>query len=191
MAARPKREPKGKSESGIETTILSQEILPNNDSEVGELQSESVTDNMDSYGNFDSVAQAPIVLSMGQSLLRKLTEYAREEGVSREELAAELVSEGLVLRAWEIVERKATLRGNAGNSQSQNFGRNGNNQGQNQGNNAAGHAQSHQQKYQQGGNKMAQRKLQRQARQHANSMDLMSDKAAFLEYVRNQEKKRR
>jgi hypothetical protein len=135
---------------------------------------------------------APLSLRIGKSLLRKLTEYAQEEGVSREELAAELISEGIVLRAWEIVEKKATMRG--GNAHSNNnFNRNGNAAPGNQGNSVAGHTQGHQQRFQhqQGGNKMAQRKLQRQARQHANSMDLMSDKAAFLEYVRNQEKKRR
>lgn len=134
---------------------------------------------------------AVLTLKLSRALIRKLTDYAREEGVTREELAAELVSEGVVLRAWEIVEKKATMRGGQGN---QNFNRPNNNPNPN-GNVAGGnaHTQTHQQRpqFQPGGNKMAQKKLQRQARQHANAMDLMSDKAAFLEYVRNQEKKRR
>lgn len=137
----------------------------------------------------------PITLRLSRSLIRKLTDNAREEGVTIEELASELVAEGVVLRAWEIVEKKATMRGGNTNQGNQgNFNRGGNNTAGNQsiGNhgNTPNHG-GHQRPFQQGGNKMAQKKLQRQARQHANAMDLMADKAAFLEYVRNQEKKRR
>ena len=108
-----------------------------------------------------------------------------------DELISELLAEGVVVRAWEIVERKHTMRGGVGQ---------GNNRGNQANNNANGNVahgntqQGSQQsriQFQQGGNPQAQKKLQRQARQHANSMDLLQDKAAFLEYVRNQEKKRR
>jgi len=138
------------------------------------------------YDTRSEPTPAFLTVKMTRALIRRLTDSAREEGVSPEELAAELISEGVVLRAWEIVEKKATMRG--GSQQGQNFNRpNSNNNGnvaQNQNNH------NHQRPFQ-GGNKMAQKKLQRQARQHANAMDLMADKAAFLEYVRNQEKKRR
>ena len=125
-------------------------------------------------------------LSLSRSLMRRLFDSAREEGVSLEDFASELIAEGVVLRAWEIVEKKATMRGgaNQGNFQRQN---NLNQQNQQGGHNNSGNG--HQRGFS-AGNKMAQKKLQRQARQHASSMDLMADKAAFLEYVRNQEKKR-
>jgi hypothetical protein len=134
-----------------------------------------------------SITPLPDVLelALSRSLMRRLFDSAREEGVSLEDFASELISEGVVLRAWEIVEKKATMRGgaNQGNFQRQN--------NLNQQNQQGGHSNSngHQRGFN-GGNKMAQKKLQRQARQHASSMDLMADKAAFLEYVRNQEKKR-
>ena len=129
-------------------------------------------------------------LHLSQSLVRKLRENAREEGVSIEDLASELIAEGVVLRAWEIVERKHAMRGGNPNQNSQNnFNRGGSGNVTN-GNNAHGHAQQ-QRQFQNGGNKQAQKKLARQARQHANAMDLLQDKAAFLEYVRSQEQKRR
>lgn len=128
-------------------------------------------------------------VKISKSLHRKLIDYAREEGVVVDELAAELLSEGVVLRAWEIIERKQTMRGGHSqfNRQSQGSNVNGNvaQGGQHQG------GQQHRGQFQQGGNRQAQKKLQRQARQHANAMDLLQDKAAFIEYVRNQEKKRR
>lgn len=131
-----------------------------------------------------------LTIRISKVLHRKLRDNAREEGVTMDELISELLAEGVVLRAWEIVERKHTMRGgNQGN-----FNRNpqsGNVNGNvASGNNQQGH-QQHRSQFQQGGNRQAQKKLQRQARQHANAMDLLQDKAAFLEYVRNQEKKRR
>lgn len=132
-----------------------------------------------------------LTIRVSKILHRKLRDNAREEGVTIDELISELLAEGVVLRAWEIVERKHTMRGgNQGN-----FNRNQQN-GNVNGNVASGNTQQGNQQHrnqfqQQGGNRQAQKKLQRQARQHANAMDLLQDKAAFLEYVRNQEKKRR
>jgi hypothetical protein len=132
-----------------------------------------------------------LTVRISKALHRKLRDNAREEGVTMDELISELLAEGVVVRAWEIVERKQTMRGGVGQ---------GNNRGGQVNNNANGNVshgntqQGSQQsriQFQQGGNPQAQKKLQRQARQHANSMDLLQDKAAFLEYVRNQEKKRR
>lgn len=134
-----------------------------------------------------------LTIRISKVLHRKLRDNAREEGVTMDELISELLAEGVVLRAWEIVERKHTMRG--GNSQG-NFNRNQQNlNGNVNGNVAHGNTQQGSQQsrtqFQQGGNRQAQKKLQRQARQHANAMDLLQDKAAFIEYVRNQEKKRR
>lgn len=130
-----------------------------------------------------------LTIRISKNLHRKLRDNAKEEGVSIDELISELLAEGVVLRAWEIVERKHTMRGgNQGN-----FNRNPQN-GNVNGNVANGNSQQGNQQHRnqfQGGNRQAQKKLQRQARQHANAMDLLQDKAAFLEYVRNQEKKRR
>jgi predicted DNA binding CopG/RHH family protein len=113
-------------------------------------------------------------LRISQSLASKLKLTAREEGITVDELAGELLAEGIVVRAWEIIERKATMRG-GNNPQNPNFvGGNRNN-----GNHAGGPQNKN------------NRRLQKQSRQHSNAMNLMQDKAAFLEYVRNQEKKRR
>lgn len=160
--------------------------------EEDEVEDDFNQDDDDSSGQQNYIP-IPITLKLSRSLLRKLNDNAREEGVTMEELAAELVSEGVVIRAWEIVEKKAAMRGGNQNPNNPgNFNRQGNSAGGNQAQNGNNLSGSHSQRQFQGpGNKMAQKKLQRQARQHANAMDLMSDKAAFLEYVRNQEKKRR
>jgi predicted DNA binding CopG/RHH family protein len=130
-----------------------------------------------------------LTIRISKALHRKLRDNAREEGVSIDELISELLAEGVVLRAFEIVERKHTMRG--GNQQQHRNSQNGNVNGNvNHGNSQQGN-QQHRNQFQHGGNRQAQKKLQRQARQHANAMDLLQDKAAFLEYVRNQEKKRR
>jgi hypothetical protein len=131
-----------------------------------------------------------LTIKISKSLHRKLRDNAREESVTMDELVSELLAEGVVVRAWEIVERKQTMRGGQGQGQRNQSNNNNANGNVAHGNTVQGNQQSRIQ-FQQGGNPHAQKKLQRQARQHANSMDLLQDKAAFLEYVRNQEKKRR
>jgi len=144
---------------------------------------------------FVDAADAPeplpenLTIRISKALHRKLRDNAREEGVSIDELISELLAEGVVLRAFEIVERKHTMRG--GNHQPHRNQQNGNVHGNVAHGNSQQGNQQHRNQFQQGGNRQAQKKLQRQARQHANAMDLLQDKAAFLEYVRNQEKKRR
>lgn len=178
-------------DEGLDTTTAVQAAADTNaeyddEAEVGV----EVEEDEDAPGQRDHLHE-PVTLHLSRSLIRKLRDNSREEGVTMEELASELVAEGVVLRAWEIVERKATMRGgNAGQSNQ------GNQNNFNRGTNGIGNHGNHQQPHQTKqhftpGNKMAQKKLQRQHRQHANAMDLMSDKAAFIEYVRNQEKKRR
>lgn len=128
---------------------------------------------------------ASLSLQVSKALRKRLEHSAREEGISVEDLASELLAEGLVLRAWEIVERKSAMRGGGGNPQQQQQ-RQGNNrhQGHGGGNNKQGHGGGNNNKH--GGGRMNKRHAA-----HATSLNLMEDKAAFLEYVRNQERKQR
>lgn len=137
------------------------------------------------------VAQEPVEprleelanLKLTRALHLKLSTMAREEGVSLEQLVQELLAEGATLRAWEIIERKSAMRG-AGQGQGNGnrpFGNGGygNQGGHRQGGNQGGHRHGGPQGPGQGG---------RPAR---GNNAWMEDKAAFLEYVRNQEKRRR
>jgi len=130
---------------------------------------------------------------MSRSLYKKLQYTSQDEMVSIDDFACELLAEGLVLRAWEIMERKSAMRGGGpghgvphGNSRhggggggDQRHGGAGNHQGG--GNKGGGGGRQHHR-----GNRQNTR-----AQNHANTLNLMEDKAAFLEYVRNQERKRR
>ncbi|NDE16130.1 hypothetical protein EBZ80_14480 [bacterium] len=128
-------------------------------------------------------------LEVSKALRKRLELSAREEGVTVEDLASELLAEGLVLRAWEIVERKSAMRGGGSPVQQHQ-------QQQRQGNvrhgggNHQGHHQGHNQGHKQGGgNKHGGGRMNKRHAAHAASLNLMEDKAAFLEYVRNQERK--
>ena len=48
-----------------------------------------------------------IELSLTTTLYQKLRDKSKKEGVTVNELVSELLAEGLVLRAWEIMERKS------------------------------------------------------------------------------------
>lgn len=102
-----------------------------------------------------------LTVKLSRSLYAKLVLKAQDEGISVSEFASELLAEGLVLRAWEIMERKQTMRG--GQPQ-QNYGHN----------------------RQQGGRHHGDHR-----RGRGDYQAVMQDKAAFMEYVRNQERKRR
>ena len=126
---------------------------------------------------------------LSESLVKKLKEQAADEGISLEEFISELLAESVVLRAWEIVERKNAMKGPSGqgptgggrnNYNNQNQGNKGNNQrGGGGGGSSSGSGAGNQ------GNKghrgMSQVRYQ----------SIMDDKATFLEYVRSQEKPRR
>ena len=114
---------------------------------------------------------------MSESLYKRLVQVARDEGVSADDFACELLAEGVVLRAWEIVEKKSAMRGsNMGNQPQGNQQRHGH-KGPGQGGGGGG-----------GGPRRPHNKGRGS---YANSMNLLEDKAAFLEYVRNQEKRNR
>lgn len=104
-----------------------------------------------------------LTLKLSQSLISKLKHSAQEEGVEIEALVAELLAEGITLRAWEIIERKSAMRSSNAVAQPQHQPFN----NQRHGNTRHGGA-----------------------RPPANN-NWMEDKAAFLEYVRNQEKRGR
>lgn len=99
-----------------------------------------------------------LTVQVSSSLKEKLTRTAQDEGVTVEALVQELLAESVVLRAWEIIERKSQMRGNT--------------QQQPQ--------QQHRQQ-QRNGNGPGPRRNQPAG-------NWMEDRAAFLEYVRNQEK---
>ena len=101
-------------------------------------------------------------LPLSKALARKVQQKAADEGVTAEELLCELIAEGLVLRAWEIMERKSAMRG----GRQQNYNPKGNNRYRDQ-------------KGRRGFNK---------GNRAEKGTALLEDRAAFLEYVRNQEK---
>lgn len=125
--------------------------------------------------------KAPVVVTenseqlrvkLSKSLVRKLREQAADEGIGLEEFVTELLSESVVLRAWEIVERKNQMKGGQppmGN----NRGNGPHNSQQNR--NGQGHR----------GNKG------HRGMNHSRYQTIMEDKGAFMEYVRGQERNRR
>ncbi|MDE3270319.1 MAG: hypothetical protein OYH77_08585 [Pseudomonadota bacterium] len=98
-------------------------------------------------------------LRVSQSLHRKIKKKAADECVSVQELLGELIAEGLVLRAWEIMERKTAMRS------------------------APSHSYKGSNRYEsRGGGRKSYGKGSR------SDKHILDDRAAFVEYVRNQEK---
>lgn len=126
-------------------------------------------------------------IRLSRALHKKLLSKAQMEGVSPQDLARELLSEGLVLRAWEIVERKNTMRSS---SQGNNFSQNSNN-GRNQG--KTGYRNNHSQGSSNGYNRNRQNNYSNNSssnhNRRGNFNHILEDSANFMEYVRNQEKK--
>ena len=117
-----------------------------------------------------------INLSLSASLRKRVTLQAEEEGISVEDYVAELVGEGVVVRAWEIAERKAQMRNPNSQQGQQNQNRNhrGGNRPPSRGNSSGGASG--------GRNPNARR-----GRQNLNNV--LEDGPQFLEYVRNQERR--
>lgn len=120
----------------------------------------------------------PFSLKLSNTLVRKLTEKAQVEGVSVDDFASELLAEGLVLRAWEIVEKKGAMRSsngnNSGSQNSQNF-------------------RSQKLSYRNQSHHMKRTDSNHTSKNYSrqNYKNIMDDNANFLEYVRNQEKRDR
>ncbi len=108
-------------------------------------------------------------VKISTSLAKKVKLQAEEEGITAEEYLSELISEGVVLRAWEIIERRSHLRDQ--NHSSQQRQHHANSRGSN--NNRRNDRYS--------GNR-------RGSMSNSKYQNIMDDKASFLEYVRNQER---
>jgi predicted HicB family RNase H-like nuclease len=116
-------------------------------------------------------------VKLSKSLVRKLREQAADEGIGLDEFVTELLSESVVLRAWEIVERKNQMKGGQPMGNGRGNGPNGPQQNRNNNNNSNG--QGHR------GNKG------HRGMNHSRYQTIMEDKGAFMEYVRGQERNRR
>lgn len=128
-------------------------------------------------------------IRLSRALHKKLLSKAQMEGVTPQDLARELLSEGLVLRAWEIVERKNTMRSS---TQGNNFSQNSNNSnGRNQG--KTGYRNNNSQGSSNGYNRNRQNNYSNNSssghNRRGNFNHILEDSANFMEYVRNQEKK--
>ena len=117
-------------------------------------------------------AENTISVKLSEALYRKLTKSAEEEGIDLGAFVTELLAEGVVLRAWEIVERKNAMRGDSAPNGNSNQGGN-----FNRGNN--------------GNNRHRNNNRQQRRGNHQQNQGWMDDRASFLEYVRNQEKRQR
>lgn len=126
----------------------------------------SVKEHMNELGRGNALADNVLSVKLSKSLFKKLQKQATDEGVSLEDFVSELLAESVVLRAWEIVERKSQMR----TSPNQNV------------NNMSGN--SH-------GGQSGNSRNRKGRMSHGRYQSIMDDKATFLEYVRNQERSRR
>jgi hypothetical protein len=135
-------------------------------------------DTSDNQTNFrqDKTPDGLLSLKLSGSLHRRLVTKAQQEGVDVNDFAVELLAEGLVLRAWEIMERKQHV------SRAPQHGNSNHNHG-----NGGNRGFRDQKRNHNGGGGNNRRGGMSQSRYNS----LMEDKAEFLEYVRNQEKSQR
>lgn len=129
----------------------------------------------DSNRDHSNEVTGELNITLSRSLFKKVKSQAFEEGISISEYLVELISEGVIVRAWEIIERKSQMR----------------NQPHNQVGNRNSGGVSHNRNG--GGGHHNQRKglHNRNGMSHGRYQSIMDDKATFLEYVRNQERNRR
>lgn len=137
-------------------------------------------------------------LKLSAALHGRLRHQAQDEGISIEALVQEMLAESVVLRAWEIMERKTAMRGgSAGMGSGQPHGQGGGHRSNyGQGQPANGNSKYSRPHYNaptgQGGYGNGGRSNGYQNNQGRNQNQAwMEDRAAFLEYVRNQEKRGR
>jgi hypothetical protein len=127
-------------------------------------------------------------VGLSESLYRKLAQKAHGEGVSLEEMARELLAEGVVLRAWEILERKMMMRtsGNSHGGFQQSEGRSrGPSRNPMQSSGMHNKPRNGGGSFQGGANPSAPRRPS--PTQYRN---ILEDSANFIEYVRSQERKK-
>ena len=120
-----------------------------------------------------------LTVTLSESLFRKLQHKSHGEGVSMQELARELLAEGVILRAWEILERnKAMMRPNSNTSGFSN---------ENRSRSPNSRPQSTMQKPRSGFQHPNPNGPQRRP---SNYRNILEDSANFIEYVRSQERKK-
>lgn len=189
-------QPMGQSSPPHPTTVLSGEPEPKNQP----LSSQNMAQQKISFSDIPEDALPPprpepiLALRLSVPLHAKLIAQARDESLSVESLALEMLAESVVLRAWEIVERKNAMRGQ-NQSQPPNQ-RNLNNRPPRSGShgessfNHSGNGPYHNSNTHPNNNSQGQPRDQRGGyrRPHQGWKD---DQSQFLEYVRNQEKRNR
>ena len=141
-------------------------------------------------GETEEMEQIPLAepslltVHLSQSLHRKLLQKSQLEGVALDDFVSELLAEGLVLRAWEIMERKSTMQKPSLSNNGSNGGRQNNNRFRNSGNNGKDGGN-------QNGGFRGRNGQQNGMNRRMNYNQIMDDSANFLEYVRSQEKKQK
>jgi hypothetical protein len=115
-----------------------------------------------------------ICVNLSKTLISKIKSQADTEGLSLSDFVEELLTESVVMRAYEIAERRAAQKTDGASG--------GNNPQFNQRGNGGFRGQGNNQNQRQGGNGSKFNKRNHQKYQH-----VMEDNASFLEYVRNQE----
>lgn len=152
-----------------ETSLLD----PENHEEDNETVLDTYTTEYSPKEPIESEAQGKLEIKVSLSLFKKLHEKARQEGVSVCDLATELLSEGLVLRAWEIMERKSAMKVSSSGNTSRNT--------------RSPNSRNH---YPQKGKYRSQPSSYQNKNQKKPkfSQNDLGDNANFIEYVRSQEK---
>ena len=143
----------------------------------GEKETEEIA--LDFENESHSKESSVLRIPLSQSLFRKIKTQSEEEGISINDFVKELLAEGVVLRAWEIVEKKGQMRNPQGTAPAGSGNHRNSNNGNNKGSSGNGTQRNN-------GRHKGHRGMS-----HGRYQSIMDDKATFLEYVRNQEKNRR
>lgn len=123
-----------------------------------------------------------VAVKLSKALKSRLVYKAESEGLTVSEFCEELLAEGMVLRAWEIMERKATLKQDSGNGTNR---PNSNNRHHNNNQNF-----KHKNNSNQNNNRRPHNNNLRHNKNQSNfNNKMMDDKATFMEYLRKQESK--
>ncbi|MBP9707928.1 MAG: hypothetical protein KBD78_09795 [Oligoflexales bacterium] len=181
-----KKSPRSRSSEKIAEVENSKPIIPPQAQAVPTVATSVTNEKLAANLPVVSAQKNELILHLSESLLKKLIATAAHEGISREDLASELIAEGIVLRAFEIAERRQAMKFNVGGHAGGQSQQNGNHHRQNQGQKP---------NFRNGDNNSRHRRPGGNGggipRRPANYNNLFDDKASFMEYVRNQEKAQR
>ena len=177
-----KKATKSKAKAATAESQDSKELAPVESLPSAESSTEEQYENNADYHKAESENSPEFLnLQISKTLWLTLKKKASEEGISPEDLAREFISEGLVLRAWEIMTRSKHISKPAQN----NYKNNNNNQNRNRNGNRN---QNYNQQRGNGNNRRNGNTMNPRSQQDIHS--LLDDKAGFMEYVRNQERKK-